>query len=411
MIYDRDHCGASHLVMRTSTDGLNFSDPYRVIVPQEPGIRNQNPALFRDPHDGRFHLYWYRGGAEAGFWQIKMRSADTVEGLADPSSEKVLIDAPYELAAPNMMYADGTYFLSTEVNENAWKTRIYAGPSPSGPFAPLPDAPQLRDNQACLFQHVMTTTMHGYICKDTGAGWVLNYRSADLSKGRSAQRSLDPGVWTSLQGDWHLVESDWTGAPNIVLRGKGQRAMLKTALSGSDYVFSASGRLLNNDAWGVAVRVKDADNYYLVKLVKLRRDDVVRIEKVTDGATTLLAETPVTGIDRNAWHRLTVRVFGDRIEALLDDQLAGKAIDTSSSLTSGNSALVANLGDAQFDAVIWRKFAPQEPKISVGAREDRNSVTASSQAEIESPLFAVTAALTLVIGLGIMAAGFVRNRR
>ncbi len=111
MVYDRDHCGTSHLVLRTSADGQRFSDPYTIIVQRENGIRNQNPALFRDPAGGKFHLYWYRGGADAGFWQVKMRSADTVEGLADTASEKVLLDVPYELAAPNMMAVDGVYYL------------------------------------------------------------------------------------------------------------------------------------------------------------------------------------------------------------------------------------------------------------------------------------------------------------
>lgn len=433
MIYDRDYCGTSQLVLRTSTDGLTFDPAYKVIVPQEAGIRNQNPALFRDPKDGRFYLYWYRGGSETGFWQIRMRSADSVEGLADPASEKILLDVPYELAAPNMMAYDGVYFLSTEVNENAWKTKIYTGVSPSGPFAPLPDAPQLSDNQACLFQHVMTTTMQGYLCKDTGAGWVLNHRSADLSKGRNAQRLLDPGVWTNVQGAWQPIESDpdQAGRSGIVLRGRGQRAILKTALPGGDYVFSVSGRFLDNEAWGVAVRVQDADNYYVVKL---QRAGIVRIEKVVDGTSALMAETRLIAFDREGWHTLTVNVFGKRIEASLDEQLAGQALDSSSTWLSGNSALIVDFGDAQFDDVVWRKYAAAEPTASVGAREDRDesktnwlTIRPTSAAAISSavsiqgvnmptsfstgPVFTTIAALATVLAIAIMLAGFLRNRR
>jgi hypothetical protein len=430
MIYDRDYCGTSHLVMRTSEDGLNFSDPYTIIVKQEPGVRNQNPALFHDPNDGRFYLYWFRGGHDLGRWQIKMRSADTVEGLADPSSERVLIDAPYELAAPNMMFHDGTYFLSTEINENAWKTKIYAGPSPAGPFTPLPDGPQLSDNQACLFQYPIGDTMHGYICKDTGAGWVLNHRSADLSQGRTTQRKLDPGVWTPLSGAWELVESQEVFAPGIVLSGTGQ-GLLKTALQGVDYVFEATGRAASG-AWGVAVRVRDADNFYAAHV---QPSGALMIDRVVNGKVTTLAAGLVKDWNPAGWHRLTVRVNGSQLDALLDDQLIAQVQDTGQDAgathDSGSSALFVD-GAAQFDQVAWRKFAPAEPTVTIGATEsqaqakgnwlgersmsasrvmDAPAVQEALPSASNSPLLTVIAAFTLAIGLGILIAGFVRGRR
>lgn len=434
MIYDRDHCGTSHLVLRTSKDGLTFDSDYRTIVALEQGVRNQNPALFHDPNTGKFHLYWYRGGAEAGFWQIKMRSADTVEGLANPSSERVLLDEPYELAAPNMMFRDGLYFLSTEVNENAWKTKIYAGPTPEGPFEPLPDAPQLSDNQACLFQHPSGDVMHGYICKIVGTDWVLNYRAANLGNGRLAQRVLDTGVWTPMQGEWQPVESDQINERGIVLRGRGveasQRALVRTALPGQDHVFEVRGRLLNTGAWGIGVRVQNLDNYYRVTL---QRDSRVRIEKVTEGKASVLAESALNTLDRNAWHTLTVNAFGNHIEALVDGQPAAKAIDPSSAFASGNSALIAGPGDAEFDDARWRKYAPQEPIVNVGSRENHTSsqgawfsmsraapvfvegAEASAPAEtprplVNNPWLVVMAALMTVIALGVMVIGFVRDR-
>jgi hypothetical protein len=363
MVYDRDHCGTSHLVLRTSEDGLHFSDPYTIIVQREDGVRNQNPALFRDPASGLFYLYWYRGGADAGFWQIKMRSAASVEGLADPSSEKVLLDVPYELAAPNMMAVDGVYYLSAEVNENAWKTVIYAGPTPAGPFTLLPDAPQLSDNQACLFQHVFTpTVMHGYYCKDTGTGWVLNYRTADLSKGRSTERQLDPGVWNKEIGDWRLESAEGADS-GVVLRGEGQGAMLRTAFPGTDYTFTAKGRAVNG-AWGVAARMQNNGSH--VRAV-LQPDGRLTLDRINGTDVASLASVPLTNMDTNAWHELSMMLLGDKIEVFVDGELIASAIDPQP-LPQGNGGIFAD-GTAQIDSVMWRKATVQEPAVTVGKPE------------------------------------------
>ncbi len=362
MIYDRDHCGISHLVLRKSEDGLRFSDPYAIIVQREAGIRNQNPALFRDPASGMFFLYWFRGGADASFWQIKMRSAATIEGLADSASERVLFDVPYELAAPNMLVVDGVYYLSAEVNENAWKTVIYAGPTPAGPFTLLPDAPQMSDNQACLFQHVFTgTVMHGYYCKDTGVGWVLNYRTADLSAGRSMTRHIDPGVWNQSSGQWK-VEGEERAGSGMALRGEGQNAWLKTAFPGTDLVFTARGRAVDG-AWGVAARVQD-DGSMVRAVLRMGRLD---IERSVGANRTTLASVALAGVDAKAWHELGMQLIGERIEIFVDGELAASAIDPQPP-AQGNSAIIVE-GSAQVDTVAWRKAASHLPAVVVGKRE------------------------------------------
>ncbi|MDW8352601.1 MAG: DUF2341 domain-containing protein [Anaerolineae bacterium] len=421
MVYDRDHCGVSHVVMRASTDGIHFDAPYRVIVPREPGVRNQNPALFRDPRDGMFYLYWFRGGSEAGFWQIRMRSAWNIEGLANPASERVLIDVPYELAAPNMMFRDGVYFLSTEVNENAWKTKIYAGPSAAGPFTPLPDAPQLSDNQACLFQHVFTSTLHGYICKDTGAGWVLNYRSADLTAGRSARRQLDPGVWTALGGAWLPVTDDALGTHNVLdATGEG---LLMTALPGSDYVFEARGRLQDGDSrWGLAVRVQDAFNHYRVEVEHLADGRTgLRVYRVVNGVREAdLTVASQFDLDPLTWLKLSVMVRGSEIRATLNDRHTLVAQDAQMRFSSGRSGLWV-AGGARFDDVAWRKAAMPEPEATLVQREQRSSSVVNwlARDDAESRLAAGThsrrpvwpAVAFVLAALGIASPELLRSRR
>jgi hypothetical protein len=41
MVYTRNYCGTSHIVMRTSSDGQNFC-PYQVLVSPQTGYVNQN---------------------------------------------------------------------------------------------------------------------------------------------------------------------------------------------------------------------------------------------------------------------------------------------------------------------------------------------------------------------------------
>jgi hypothetical protein len=241
LVYDRDHCATSHVVMRVSTDGARFDAPYTTLVAAEPSVRNQNPHLFWNPLDRRFYLYWFRGGAEVGRWQIKARSAATPEGLADPASERVLLDVPYTLAAPNMLFHDGVFYLSTEVNENAWKTKIYAGPTALGPFAPLPGDIVLSNNEACWFQHVFNGALHGFYCKDTrgdGTGWVLQQRVGSLA-GRGTSRAIDRTFWTPKTGDWRIEDSgDGAGGR---LRADAGALIEATIPAGADRIVEARG--------------------------------------------------------------------------------------------------------------------------------------------------------------------------
>ncbi|PJF47392.1 MAG: hypothetical protein CUN48_08855 [Candidatus Thermofonsia Clade 3 bacterium] len=422
MIYDRDHCGVSHLVMRTSADGVHFDSMYRVVVPQEVGIRNQNPALFRDPQTGMFYLYWFRGGSEAGFWQIKMRRAWSVEGLINPTSERVLLDVPYELAAPNMMFHNGAYFLSTEVNENAWKTKIYVGPSPAGPFTPLPDAPQLSDNQACLFQHIFAATLHAYICKDTGAGWVLNHRSADLSAGRSARRQLDPGVWTALGGVWVPIEIDAAVDARVALGASGE-GLLMTALPGGDYVFEARGRLQDPAGkWGLAVRVQDEDNQYRVEVERSADGDALaRVYRVVNGAREVeLAGASNVGRDPLDWLKLSVAIRGNEMRVRLNDGHEFAAADPQARFASGRSGLWV-AGSAQFDDVVWRKVAVPDPEAVIGPREQNDASLSNWLGRDQAVLRAADAAShqrhtwlaasLMLIALGLVALGSRHSRR
>ncbi len=317
---------------------------------------------------------------------------------------------------------------SAEVNENAWKTVIYAGPTPAGPFTLLPDAPQLSDNQACLFQHVFTgTVMHGYYCKDTGAGWVLNYRTADLSQGRSMQRQIDPGVWNTANGEWRLENVEGADS-GVVLRGEGPAALIKTAFPGTDYVITAQGRATDG-AWGVAGRMQDDGSH--VRAV-LQPDGRLSIDRIAGTSSAPLASVPLTGINPTVWHELSMKLIGDRIGVYVDGKAVADAIDPQP-LPQGNSAVFVD-GSAQVDTVTWRKAVAQEPVITVGQRELPGDAQngwllfapsptpapapqpmptplpiAQTAETADSPFMVIVAAAALLIAFGILLAGLLKK--
>ena len=173
----------SYISLYTSLDGVNFTGAGTIVSPQN-GRVNQNPNLFYNSNDQKYYLYWHSGGGHPKNWQIKVRSADTVANLANSSSEQVLIEEPYTLAAPNMLYHNGSYFLATEILEDAWKVRVYKSSSPTGPFSILSDNPVLKNGSACLSQHIFDNRLHVYYCKMQGTTWTVNYRAADLLVGK-----------------------------------------------------------------------------------------------------------------------------------------------------------------------------------------------------------------------------------
>lgn len=129
---------------QVSTDGLNgmsFGTPTTLVG--ESGVANGNPTLFRDPNTNLFHLYWYRhvGG---GSYEIRVKTSSTFSGLlgSGPTDIGQLVAySPEVVASPQVMYANGKYYLAVETLEGCapqadcrWKTRVLTGTSPTGSF-------------------------------------------------------------------------------------------------------------------------------------------------------------------------------------------------------------------------------------------------------------------------------------
>jgi len=79
-------------------------------------------------------------------------------------------------------------------------------------------------------------------------------------------------------------------------------------------------------AGGLAVRVRDADNYYVVRANAL--EDNVRLYRVVKGDRQQMASASAK-VSSGAWHTLTLRAEGDRFSVSFD----GKPLLTHSDRT------------------------------------------------------------------------------
>ena len=168
-----------------------------MLVQAVPNQRNQNPNLFRDPRSRRFYLTFYRGNDHDHF-EIISKSATAVQDL-DQAAEKIVMTTTETVAAPTLLYVKnarnvhgkktGMYYLATEVYphryttdpEGEWQVKVFSADSPDGDFQPVTGNPVMREQRACLFQHVFHGRFYGYDCHLEAADkWVLEEVEAAL---------------------------------------------------------------------------------------------------------------------------------------------------------------------------------------------------------------------------------------
>ncbi len=171
--------------------------------------------------------------------------------------------------------------------------------------------------------------------------------NVDLS--RYAVGPLPPEFLTSWRtgkgalGDWRVVE-DATASQG--------RAIAQVSADPTDYRFplavyeplpaqnveasvrfkAMSGK--GDRAGGLAVRLTDADNYYVVRANAL--EDNVRLYRVVKGDRQQMASAS-TKVSSGAWHTLTLRAEGDRLSVSFD----GKQLLTHSDRTFAGPGKVA----------------------------------------------------------------------
>lgn len=413
MVYNNNYCYSTQIVYRTSTDGVDFgAGGPTVLVPYTGTLRHVNPDLFLNPNDDQFYLYYTDIDENDNSETIKVRHAATVPGLAS-APEQALLSSANILAAPDMMYYDGTYFLSSEVFEGGvWQILIYAGQSATGPFVILPGNPVLADNSACLSQHLFGTTLHGYYCKLTGTTWTIEHRTADLTLGRL--QSPDPSKWSPVGGSWRVISAtEPNGSTGNVLRGTTTGVQALTSIyTGTDYIFEGRGAQLASRVWGLGTRFDAQNGLFASKLYEdLDGADNLYLYDQTGGSSVRLNSAALGTIDLNTWYSMTVAVAGANIQVYRNNTLALTA--TSTAHPTGGVALLGENGTTALFGDVWvRQYASPEPTASFESPTAINltRLSAKTQSSLPKAPYGVIG----VIGLGLVSytlASFVRKRR
>lgn len=377
MVHTKAYCSASYIVYRTSTDGLNFSAPTSLVA-QEIGANeyyaNQNPDLFKDPVSGNFYLYWFRGhvpnGQTVDRWEIRVKSAATVEALASATST-LLLSATVVYAAPQVMYYDGTYYMALEtLTGNVWSTRIFTSNTPDGGFTEIASSPILNQGSACFFQHIFGTTLHAYSCErnnSTGT-WTVGHRTADLRAGRMSQLGPDTTRWQSMGSEFSIVQGTQpSGATGPVLQGStAQNDLLLSSYVGTNYVVEAYGNQKQGRVWGLAIQATDSMNFVTVNIYEdLDGVSNMYVYSWLNGTATELARAAIGTVNPNTWYKLTLKVSGNRLTALVND---AQVLQTSTLIAAPGKIAVYGERDTvvQIDNLRVRRDAPSEPTLSIG---------------------------------------------
>jgi hypothetical protein len=366
--------GNSNIVLRTSTDGINFG-PATTLVAAESGMKNQNPALFQDPKDGSYYLYWYRGN-DSSVFELNAKRYATIDDLKNANASSlvtVISTRPNVIAAPQVMYDQNIYYLAVETLEGGlWRTRLYGSEIPTGGFRELQGSPVLADDAACFFQHIFDNTLHAYYCKRTGVTWTVNYRTANLSAGRPPILAPNLIKWTPSGGNWQLTSSS-SGSQGLVLQGNTfERQILVSSFSSTGYILEASARQISGRVWGLGVSAANAANLYSVNVYNdLDPQPNLYLYRWSNGTASQLASASIGPIAPNAWQRLSVKIYASTIEIWVNNQRKIQMSDPG--LTSGPVALYGESGTiAQFDDVFVRKYAAPEPTVALGPEQTVN---------------------------------------
>ena len=378
-----DYGSSSHIGLYSTT----VSDPAHLtrvgdLVTPQGGGRDQNPNLWYDANDQQYYLYWYSNSL--GGWSILAREAPTPEGLASAANIEVLHSSS-TLAAPNMLFLDGTYFLATEINGSPWQVEVFASTtSPVSGFTPLPDGPQLPNDSACPSQNVVGQTLYLFTCKLSGGTWTLDEASADLSGGRqqvSVGGSPDATRWTATGGTWTTVPvtlpdgSDGWAVQGTTSTSPEGHQQLVGSYSGSSYVLEADGRQISGRVWGLGVGETSATGLDSVNLY----DDLPASANlylyhwVASHSASTVANTALGAIAADTWYHLTVRVNGTGVGVALDGSPVLQASDPN--LGAGAVALYGEDGTQQFAQVFVRAYAPADPPVSVGPLTKVQTIT------------------------------------
>lgn len=374
--------GGVSIVRDQSLDGITFTGAPTTVVPAEPGYYNGSPDLFIK--DGIYYLYWVRINNSTGVHDIMARTASSLAALASAPNITVL-STPAVLAAPDMMYNDGKYFLACEALGPGWITNVYVSESPVSGFVLCSGNPVLGDGSACYSQHLLGNALHLYYAKLTGTTWTMEHRSANPAQPLPVTYLPDVTKWTSSGGSWNIAATTQkNGASGNVVQGVTTAfQILRSAFTGNDYVLEADGYQVSGPEWGLGFRVSNNLNYYTTNLY--HGIDEMYLYNWVNGGAVAVTHPPAGSINPATWYTMTVKAHGNYFDGYINNnQIISNA--SNSDHPNGSVALFGESGtNAYFNDLRVRKYAAIEPTAFVGTEQSPGQWTGAVNSDWNIP--------------------------
>ena len=375
--------GGVSIVRDQSMDGINFTGTPTTVVPAEPGYYNGSPDLFIK--DGTYYLYWVRINNSTQVHDIMARTASSLAGLATAPNITVLSTSAV-LAAPDMMFNDGKYFLACEAFPGSvWVTNVYISTSPVSGFVPSTGNPVLGDGSACYSQHLFGTALHLYYAKLTGGIWTMEHRSADPAQSLPVTYVPDVTKWTASGGTWNIATViQQNGASGNVVHGVTNAVqILRSSFSGSDYILEAGGYQISGPEWGLGFRVENNLNYFTTLLYNV--SDRLYLYNWVNGVANTVIDVVAGTVNLGTWYTMTVKAHGNSFDSYIDNIQRINNVSDNSHTTGGIALFGENGTNAYFNDLRVRKYAAIEPSAAVGTEQSPYQWTGSVNNEWNNP--------------------------
>lgn len=169
----------------------------------------------------------------------------------------------------------------------------------------------------------------------------------------------DPSEWTTVSGRWTTVGvgNEKHSINGFFVRGEsGETGLTATGdWFWEDYTVSAAVRPESAAACGLgALRQPNGDMLAFVADTTPRPWPTLRLVRVVDGREMVLAQR-TGGLAPQQWHRLALRVHGDKLEGLVDGEALVECANPE--VRGGGIGIVVKGGAARFDDVLVRSAA------------------------------------------------------
>ncbi|MGA2237292.1 MAG: DUF2341 domain-containing protein, partial [Terriglobales bacterium] len=363
------------------------------------------PALWKNPNDSKFYLFWSSGQLADRSYPIYVRSAITVAALATASDTMIwtLQTAPPSLGAnvlyapTNILYdsASGLYVLQFEAGPNTpisngsvpyssyWDVTTLLSSSPTSGWYLAAGNPYHSGGNACPTSFNASGTLYTYYCTWTGSAWAIDYTTATVSSGLQQYGKPKTSLWTDVHDTadqapvWYLEAcTDWKGNSSTCLMGfarysgvTGRDSMLESSYSGTNYILDGQvyGTEANDAQLGFRMSATSGDEYSAEVYYDDNGTANFYITEKAPSVSNELGSVAAGNLFYNTWYQVEASTNSTTQAGSIENGTYS-ASGTNTTYASGSAGPSLELyGASMFSDLFIRQYASTPPTISVGS--------------------------------------------